>query len=245
LDCYLYGVYGVQNLSSGHFEAVQKAKEWGFKVPDPKLRMIEKTTTIDGIMDFIRFWDTQRHTLPFDIDGVVLKVNSFEQQELLGLTAKSPRWAIAYKFKTQQVETLLESVVYQVGRTGAITPVANLNPNNQTLLNINWANSLSTGSNHVNYKIGFSTATAYTNIVQTSYVPGGSWTPSGIPGATTPIAFTNICAVLDPDGLDATGAGFLYVAGGFADPSAAPNQLFITKGAITEATRNALCYKTI
>ena len=125
------------------------------------------------------------------------------------------------------------------------TPVANLNPNNQTLLNINWANSLSTGSNHVNYKIGFSTATAYTNIVQTSYVPGGSWTPSGIPGATTPIGFTNICAVLDPDGLDATGAGFLYVAGGFADPSAAPNQLFITKGAITEATRNALCYKTI
>ncbi|MEY4973997.1 MAG: NAD-dependent ligase LigA, partial [Bacteroidota bacterium] len=104
------------------------AKEWGFKVPDPKLRMIEKTTTIDGIMDFIQFWDTQRHSLPFDIDGVVLKVNSFEQQEQLGLTAKSPRWAIAYKFKTQQVETILESVSYQVGRTGAITPVANLKP---------------------------------------------------------------------------------------------------------------------
>lgn len=128
LDCYLYGVHGIQNLSSGHFEAVQKAKEWGFKVPDPKLRMIEKTTTIDGIMDFIQFWDTQRHSLPFDIDGVVLKVNSFEQQEQLGLTAKSPRWAIAYKFKTQQVETILESVSYQVGRTGAITPVANLKP---------------------------------------------------------------------------------------------------------------------
>jgi DNA ligase (NAD+) len=128
LDCYLYGVHGVQNFSSGHFEAVQKAKEWGFKVPDPKLRMIEKTTTIDGIMDFIQFWDAQRHSLPFDIDGVVLKVNSFEQQEQLGLTAKSPRWAIAYKFKTQQVETILASVSYQVGRTGAITPVANLNP---------------------------------------------------------------------------------------------------------------------
>jgi DNA ligase (NAD+) len=128
LDCYLYGVHGFQNLSSGHFEAVQKAKEWGFKVPDPKLRMIEKTTSIDGIMDFIQFWDVQRHNLPFEIDGVVLKVNSFEQQEQLGLTAKSPRWAIAYKFKTQQVETILESVSYQVGRTGAITPVANLKP---------------------------------------------------------------------------------------------------------------------
>ena len=128
LDCYLYGVYGVNNATAGHFEAVVQAKDWGFKVPSPETRMIEKTTTIDGIMDFIQFWDTQRHTLPFDIDGVVLKVNSFEQQEQLGLTAKSPRWAIAYKFKTQQVETLLESVVYQVGRTGAITPVANLKP---------------------------------------------------------------------------------------------------------------------
>ncbi len=128
LDCYLYGVHGVQNLSNGHFEAVQKAKDWGFKVPDPKLRMIEKTTSIEGIMDFIHYWDIQRFTLPFDIDGVVLKVNSFEQQEQLGLTAKSPRWAIAYKFKTQQVETKLESVTYQVGRTGAITPVANLKP---------------------------------------------------------------------------------------------------------------------
>jgi DNA ligase (NAD+) len=128
LDCYLYGVHGVQNFSNGHFEAVQKAKDWGFKVPDPKLRMIEKTTSIEGIMDFIHYWDIQRFTLPFDIDGVVLKVNSFEQQEQLGLTAKSPRWAIAYKFKTQQVETKLESVTYQVGRTGAITPVANLKP---------------------------------------------------------------------------------------------------------------------
>jgi DNA ligase (NAD+) len=128
LDCYLYGVYGVTNATTGHFEAVVQAKDWGFKVPSPETRMIEKTTTIDGIMDFIHFWDKKRFELPFDIDGVVLKVNSFEQQEQLGLTAKSPRWAIAYKFKTQQVETLLESVVYQVGRTGAITPVANLKP---------------------------------------------------------------------------------------------------------------------
>lgn len=128
LDCYLYGVYGVTNATAGHFEAVVQAKDWGFKVPSSETRMIEKTTSIDGIMDFIHFWDKQRFELPFDIDGVVLKVNSFEQQEQLGLTAKSPRWAIAYKFKTQQVETLLESVVYQVGRTGAITPVANLKP---------------------------------------------------------------------------------------------------------------------
>ena len=128
LDCYLYGVYGVTNATTGHFEAVVQAKDWGFKVPSPETREIEKTTTIDGIMDFIHYWDKQRFELPFDIDGVVLKVNSFEQQEQLGLTAKSPRWAVAYKFKTQQVETLLESVVYQVGRTGAITPVANLKP---------------------------------------------------------------------------------------------------------------------
>ena len=128
LDCYLYGVYGVSKATKGHFEAVKEAKNWGFKVPDPESRMIEKTCTIEGIMDFIHFWDKKRFELPFDIDGVVLKVNSFDQQEQLGLTAKSPRWAIAYKFKTQQVETLLESVVYQVGRTGAITPVANLKP---------------------------------------------------------------------------------------------------------------------
>ena len=128
LDCYLYGVHGLANLAQGHFEAVQAAKAWGFKVPDPALRMIEKTNSIDGIMDFIHYWDAQRTELPFDIDGVVLKVNSFAQQSELGLTAKSPRWAIAYKFKTQQVETLLESVSFQVGRTGAITPVANLKP---------------------------------------------------------------------------------------------------------------------
>lgn len=128
LDCYLYGVYGLKAEALGHFEAVMLAKEWGFKVPDPAKRMIEKTNSIAGIMDFIHYWDQQRSQLPFDIDGVVLKVNSYEQQDLLGLTAKSPRWAIAYKFKTQQVETFLESVSFQVGRTGAITPVANLTP---------------------------------------------------------------------------------------------------------------------
>ena len=128
LDCFLYGVHGLNSQALGHYEAVQEAKAWGFKVPDPAKRMIEKTNSIDGIMDFIHYWDAQRAHLPFDIDGVVLKVNSHAQQTELGLTAKSPRWAIAYKFKTQQVETLLESVHYQVGRTGAITPVAYLQP---------------------------------------------------------------------------------------------------------------------
>jgi hypothetical protein len=127
------------------------------------------------------------------------------------------------------------------------TPVANLNPNLESLVNINWANTLSTGSNHVNFKIGFSTATAYTNIVQTSYVPGlgGSFSPSGQPGATSPIGHTNICAVLDPDGLDATGAGFLYVEGQFSDPSAPADNIFVAKGTTSEPTRNALTYKTI
>lgn len=128
LDCFLYGVHGLKSEASGHYESVVMAQQWGFKVPDPALRMIEKTNTIAGIMNFIHYWDAQRATLPFDIDGVVIKVNSFAQQAELGLTAKSPRWAIAYKFKTQQVETLLESVTFQVGRTGAITPVANLKP---------------------------------------------------------------------------------------------------------------------
>jgi hypothetical protein len=125
------------------------------------------------------------------------------------------------------------------------TPVANLNPNLQSLVNINWVNSLSTGSNHVNYKLGFSTATAYTNIIQTSYVPGGQFTPSDLPSSNTPLGHTNICAVLDPDGLSASGDGFLYVMGQLSDPSAAADQLFISKGTSTEPQRNALTYKTI
>ena len=127
------------------------------------------------------------------------------------------------------------------------TPVANLNPNNQSLVNINWVNTLSTGSNLVNFKVGFSTATAYTNIFQTAYVPGlaASWTPSDQPSATTPIGHTNLCCVLDPDGLSAQGDGFLYVAGQFSDPNATPDQLFIAKGLVSESPRNALTYKTI
>jgi hypothetical protein len=125
------------------------------------------------------------------------------------------------------------------------TPVANLNPTVETLVNINFANALSTGSNHVNFKLGFSTATAYTNIVQTSYVPGGFFTPSDLPSLSTPLGHTNICAVLDPDGLDASGAGFLYVMGQLSDPNAAADRLFCAKGTVSEPQRNAFTYKTI
>lgn len=125
LDSYLYGIYGVEN-AVGHFESVQDAGRWGFKIPPAKNRFIEKTNSIDGIMSFIHFWDKERENLPFEIDGIVIKVNSYEQQRTLGFTAKSPRWAIAYKFKAERVETILKEVTYQVGRTGAVTPVANL-----------------------------------------------------------------------------------------------------------------------
>jgi DNA ligase (NAD+) len=127
LDCFLYGVYGA-SMTDGHYEAVEKVADWGFKVPGSKKRYISKTNTLDGVMDFIHYWDEQRKNLPFEIDGVVIKVNNYRQQEELGFTAKSPRWAIAYKFKAERVETILEEVVYQVGRTGAVTPVANLKP---------------------------------------------------------------------------------------------------------------------
>lgn len=127
LDCFLYGIYG-STLENGHFETVNRAADWGFKVPKTSLRYIEKTTTLEGVMNFIDYWDRERSNLPFEIDGVVIKVNDYAQQEELGFTAKSPRWAIAYKFKAERVQTTLESVAYQVGRTGAITPVANLKP---------------------------------------------------------------------------------------------------------------------
>jgi DNA ligase (NAD+) len=128
LDCYLYGVYGADLSEAGHFEMVQKAERWGFKVPQENKRFIELTDSVEGVMSFIDHWDQKRSELPFEIDGVVIKVNDYDQQEMLGFTAKSPRWAIAYKFKTERVSTKLISVDYQVGRTGAITPVANLEP---------------------------------------------------------------------------------------------------------------------
>ena len=128
LDSYLYGVYGDDLSFDGHLSAVENAGAWGFKVPTKEKKFIERTTSIDGIMSFIHYWDKARHDLPFEIDGVVIKVDNYAQQRILGFTAKSPRWAIAFKFKTERVETLLESVTFQVGRTGAITPVANLTP---------------------------------------------------------------------------------------------------------------------
>jgi len=126
LDCYLYGVYGEKLGFNGHSEAVKKAGDWGFKTPDESKRMISKCTTVDEVMDFIHYWDKERSNLDFEIDGIVIKVDNYHQQDEMGFTAKSPRWAIAYKFKAEQVSTLLEEVTYQVGRTGAITPVANL-----------------------------------------------------------------------------------------------------------------------
>ncbi|MCH2223810.1 MAG: NAD-dependent DNA ligase LigA [Crocinitomicaceae bacterium] len=127
LDCFLYGVYGA-DVASGHFETVEKVADWGFKIPSTKQRYIEKTSSVEGVMDFIYYWNEERKNLPFEIDGIVIKVNNYFQQEELGFTAKSPRWAIAYKFKAERVTTTLEEVTYQVGRTGAITPVANLKP---------------------------------------------------------------------------------------------------------------------
>jgi DNA ligase (NAD+) len=128
LDSFLYGVYGDDLQLNGHYETVQAAGSWGFKVPTSDNKFIVRKDSIAGIMDFIHFWNEKRQNLPFEIDGVVIKVDNYEQQRRLGFTAKSPRWAIAYKFKTERVETRLNSVTYQVGRTGAITPVANLEP---------------------------------------------------------------------------------------------------------------------
>ncbi|MCG8575827.1 MAG: NAD-dependent DNA ligase LigA [Flavobacteriales bacterium] len=126
LDCLLYGVYGDNLNFENHSQAVAKAGNWGFKVPTEKQNYIRVCQNIDEIMDFITYWDTERKNLPFEIDGIVVKVDNYRQQDELGFTAKSPRWAIAYKFKAETAETILEEVTYQVGRTGAITPVANL-----------------------------------------------------------------------------------------------------------------------
>jgi DNA ligase (NAD+) len=128
LDCFLYGVYGEELETTGHLETVNKAATWGFKSPKEETNYIRRVATIDGIVDFINYWDKERAHLPFEIDGVVIKVDDYQQQKQLGFTAKSPRWAIAYKFKAERVSSKLEEVTYQVGRTGAITPVANLTP---------------------------------------------------------------------------------------------------------------------
>lgn len=124
LDCRLYLLLGDQISADNHFDAIQKLSEWGFKTPE----VIEKCTSINEVIEFIDKWDSEREKLPFDIDGIVIKVNAYAQQTQLGMTAKSPRWAIAYKFKAKRVLTPLISVSYQVGRTGVVTPVANLKP---------------------------------------------------------------------------------------------------------------------
>lgn len=128
LDCFLYGLYQDRAEQTSHFDSVSFAGEMGFKIPRLEEKMISKVSNVDGILDFIAYWEDKRKGLPFEIDGIVIKVNSYRQQEELGYTAKSPRWAISFKYKTERVETQLISVSYQVGRTGAITPVANLNP---------------------------------------------------------------------------------------------------------------------
>jgi len=129
LDCILYFLTGSSNMCwSTQFEALQCAKDWGFKVPRKEKFEYIFASDINKVFEFIEYWDKNRHSLPYETDGVVIKVNDCNHQEELGYTAKSPRWAIAYKFKAEQVSTILESISYQVGRTGAITPVANLQP---------------------------------------------------------------------------------------------------------------------
>ncbi|WP_378187209.1 NAD-dependent DNA ligase LigA [Aquimarina sp. W85] len=124
LDCLLYTIVGDHLEFDSHYESLEKARSWGFKVPkESKL-----VNSIDEVLTYITYWDQHRSDLPYETDGVVIKVNDLYQQEELGFTAKAPRWAMAYKFKADQVRTKLKAITYQVGRTGAITPVANLDP---------------------------------------------------------------------------------------------------------------------
>ena len=124
LDGFFYYLPGYDLPFRTHYECLLAARSWGFKISE----YVVKCSTSEEIFDYLQTWDKSRHELPFDIDGIVIKVNDLKQQELLGFTAKSPRWAISYKFKAEQVATKLVSVVFQVGRTGAVTPVANLQP---------------------------------------------------------------------------------------------------------------------
>jgi DNA ligase (NAD+) len=124
LECLLYNLTGNNLQISTQFESLEKARAWGFKVPEAA----KLANSIDEVLEFVNYWDAHRHDLPYETDGVVVKVNNLQQQEELGYTAKAPRWAMAYKFKAEQVSTHLNTITYQVGRTGAITPVANLEP---------------------------------------------------------------------------------------------------------------------
>jgi len=124
LECLLYSVVGENTGIETQYDTLEKARSWGFKVP----KVASLTDSIEGVLEFVNYWDIHRHDLPYETDGVVVKVDSLFQQAELGFTAKAPRWAMAYKFKAEQVSTRLEHISYQVGRTGAITPVANLQP---------------------------------------------------------------------------------------------------------------------
>lgn len=124
LECLLYFIVGSNLNIETQFEGLEAARSWGFKVP----KEAQLANSLQEVFEYINYWDTHRHQLPYETDGVVIKVNSFHQQDELGYTAKSPRWAMAYKFKAEQVSTKLNSISYQVGRTGSITPVANLEP---------------------------------------------------------------------------------------------------------------------
>lgn len=124
LECLLYSLKANYLPVTTQFEGLEKARQWGFKVPE----VATLANSIDEVLEFVNYWDVHRHELPYETDGVVVKVNNLQQQEELGYTAKAPRWAMAYKFKAEQVSTKLEHITYQVGRTGAITPVANLSP---------------------------------------------------------------------------------------------------------------------
>ena len=124
LECLIYSMAGSAEHIDTQFQVLERAREWGFKVPKES----ELKSSIEEVLAYINYWDEHRHDLPYETDGVVIKVNDLRQQEELGHTAKSPRWAMAYKFKAEQESTVLEKITYQVGRTGAITPVANLQP---------------------------------------------------------------------------------------------------------------------
>ena len=124
LECFLYALAGEDLAIDSQIAGLDKARSWGFKVPNTAIL----AATVEEVFRYLDHWDQNRFDLSYEIDGVVIKINRFNQQNLLGYTTKSPRWAIAYKFQTEQAKTQLESVSYQVGRTGAITPVANLSP---------------------------------------------------------------------------------------------------------------------
>lgn len=124
LDCFLYSLNTDKNYFKTHWESLENLKEWGFNVCEHS----KLSSSMDEVLAFIQYWEEARFKLSYEIDGIVIKVNSYAQQQELGFTAKSPRWAISYKYKAQEVETILEKVTYQVGRTGAVTPVANLKP---------------------------------------------------------------------------------------------------------------------